>query len=121
MSSETPAFGYGIVQSGLEGNAPLLLLLGVAAGKILTTSFTAVSSTPVSTIIFVSETTNSYHLLLPSLMVCFLCRMLPKIFSIYEEQVPDKLESPAHAGELFVDVPQQYKVRDMMDVMRSER
>ncbi len=170
---ETLAFGYGIVQSGLEGNAPLLLLLGVAAGKIATTSFTigsggsggvfgpsvviggalggavgtvfndffpnlvthpgafvlvgmagfftAVSSTPVSTIIFVSEMTNSYHLLLPSLMVCFLCHMLSKNFSIYEEQVPDKFESPAHAGELFVDVLQQYKVRDMLDQMRSVR
>ncbi|MBL6972547.1 MAG: chloride channel protein, partial [Desulfobacterales bacterium] len=32
--------------------------------------FTAVSNTPISTIIFVSEMTNSYHLLLPSLLVC---------------------------------------------------
>lgn len=170
---ESLAFGYGIVQTGLVGNAPLLLLLGVAAGKIVTTSFTigsggsggvfgpsvviggalggavgtlfhdffpnlvthpgafvlvgmagfftAVSSTPVSTIIFVSEMTNSYHLLLPSLMVCFLCHMLSKNFSIYEEQVPDKFSSPAHAGELFVDVLQQYKVRDLLDQMRSVR
>ena len=32
--------------------------------------FTVVSNTPISTIIFVSEMTNSYHLLLPSLLVC---------------------------------------------------
>ena len=31
--------------------------------------FTAVSNTPISTIVFVSEMTNSYHLLLPSLFV----------------------------------------------------
>ncbi len=38
--------------------------------------FTAVSNTPISTIIFVSEMTNSYHLLLPSLLVCSICYLL---------------------------------------------
>jgi CIC family chloride channel protein len=37
--------------------------------------FTAVSNTPISTIIFVSEMTNSYHLLLPSLLVCSVAYM----------------------------------------------
>jgi CIC family chloride channel protein len=168
---ETLAFGYGVLQSGLMDQAPLLLLLGVAVGKIFTTSFTigsggsggvfgpsvviggslggavgqffhgfipglvpqpsayvlvgmagfftAVSSTPVSTIIFVSEMTNSYELLLPSLLVCFLCHLFGRRFSIYEEQVPNKFESPAHAGEMFVDILQQYTTASLMDQLRQ--
>lgn len=81
--------------------------------------FTAVSSTPVSTIIFVSEMTNSYHLLLPSLLVCFLCHLFSTKFSIYAEQVKNKFASPAHAGEFFVDILQTYKVKDLNDQIKQ--
>ncbi|MFW5488778.1 MAG: chloride channel protein [Desulfovibrio sp.] len=80
--------------------------------------FTSVSSTPVSTIIFVSEMTNSYHLLLPSLLVCFLCHQLSTRFSIYSEQVPNKFASPAHAGEVHVDILQAYRVKDLDNRIR---
>jgi CIC family chloride channel protein len=33
------SFGYGSIQQALDGKLPLLLLLGIAAGKMLTTSF----------------------------------------------------------------------------------
>lgn len=168
---QTLAFGYGVVQQALWDQVPIILLLGVAFGKILTTSFTigsggsggvfgpsvviggalggavgkffhsvapdlvvnpgafvlvgmagfftAVSSTPVSTIIFVSEMTNSYELLLPSLMVCFLCHLFSPNFSIYREQVKNRFESPAHSGELVVDILQAYKVRELMEQLRT--
>jgi len=80
--------------------------------------FTSVSSTPVSTIIMVSEMTNSYHLLLPSLLVCFLCHLFSQRFSIYVEQVPNKYESPAHAGDFFLDILQASKVRDLAETLR---
>ncbi|MDI6687851.1 MAG: chloride channel protein, partial [Desulfobacterales bacterium] len=66
--------------------------------------FTAVSNTPISTIIFVSEMTNSYHLLLPSLLVCSLSYLTAKKWTIYKNQVKSKIDSPAHAGEFFVDI-----------------
>jgi len=40
--------------------------------------FSVVSNAPISTIIFVSEMTNSYHLLLPSLLVCSLGYLLSR-------------------------------------------
>ncbi len=80
--------------------------------------FTSVSSTPVSTIIMVSEMTNSYHLLLPSLLVCFLCHLSSQRFSIYKEQVPNKYDSPAHAGDFFMDILQAYKVKDLAETLR---
>ena len=75
--------------------------------------FTAVSNTPISTIIFVSEMTNSYHLLLPSLLVCTLAFLASRRFTIFGKQVPTKLDSKAHAGDFFVDVLQTIRVKDL--------
>ena len=161
---ETLAFGYGVVQKGIFNELGILVLLGVALGKILTTSFsissggsggvfgpsvviggafggavgkvfewllpglvapgamvivgmagffTAVSNTPISTIIFVSEMTNSYHLLLPSLLVCMLCYVFSQRFTIYKEQVKNRAASAAHAGEFFVNILESYRVKDL--------
>jgi CIC family chloride channel protein len=59
--------------------------------------FTAVSNTPISTIIFVSEMTNSYHLLLPSLLVCSLCYLLSQRFTIFKNQVKSRVDSPENS------------------------
>jgi len=76
--------------------------------------FTAVSNTPISTIIFVSEMTNSYHLLLPSLMVCSVSYLLSTRWTIFDRQVKNRLASPAHAGEFFVDILQSIRVMDLV-------
>ncbi len=81
--------------------------------------FTAVSNTPISTIIFVSEMTNSYHLLLPSLLVCQ-CGLsclstLDDLCAAGQKQN----RSPAHAGEFFVDILQAIHVRDLMPLVKK--
>jgi len=81
--------------------------------------FAAVSNTPISTIIFVSEMTNSYHLLLPSLLVCSVAYLFTRRWTIFQSQVRRRLESPAHAGEFFVDVLQAIKVEDLMNRIRK--
>ena len=81
--------------------------------------FTAVSNTPISTIIFVSEMTNSYHLLLPSLLVCSVAYMASKRWTIYNQQVKNKLDSPAHAGDFFVDVLQSFKVEHLLPMLKK--
>jgi CIC family chloride channel protein len=83
--------------------------------------FTAVSNTPISTIIFVSEMTNSYHLLLPSLLVCSVAYMASKRWTIYHCQVKNKIDSPAHAGDFFVDLLQSYKVKDILHLIKKAR
>jgi CIC family chloride channel protein len=75
--------------------------------------FTVVSNAPISTIIFVSEMTNSYHLLLPSFLVCLIGYVLSRKWTIYIKQVPSKIDSNAHRGEFFIDVLEEIKVRDM--------
>jgi len=81
--------------------------------------FTAVSNTPISTIIFVSEMTNSYHLLLPSLLVCLATYMMAHRWTIYAEQVQGKVNSPAHAGDFFNDILGTIHVSDLMDKVRT--
>ncbi len=172
---ETLSFGYGFAQQALDNQFthqfPTIFLLGLAVGKILTTSFSigsggsggvfgpsiviggaiggavgrmfhawmpdivtqpgafvvvgmagffaAVSNTPISTIIFVSEMTNSYHLLLPSLLVCSIAFLLSKKWSIYEKQVPSKVDSNAHRGDFFVDVLAALRVRELLPELRT--
>jgi len=81
--------------------------------------FTAVSNTPISTIIFVSEMTNSYHLLLPSLLVCSLSYLGAQKWTIFHNQVRGKIDSPAHAGDFFVDVLQAIRVKDLMHLVKK--
>jgi CIC family chloride channel protein len=81
--------------------------------------FTAVSNTPISTIIFVSEMTNSYHLLLPSLLVCSVAYLGSRRWTIFQRQVKSRIDSPAHAGDFFVDILQTIKVKDLMDSVRK--
>ena len=167
---QTLAFGYGYAQMALDNQLPTLFLLGLAFGKILTTSFSigsggsggvfgpsiviggalggavgrifnhlipeivphpgtfvvvgmagffaAVSNAPISTIIFVSEMTNSYHLLLPSMLVCTLTYLVSRRWTIYIKQVQNRLASQAHRGEFFVDVLAAIKVGDLLPYLR---
>jgi len=83
--------------------------------------FTAVSNTPISTIIFVSEMTNSYHLLLPSLLVCSVAYLAAQRWTIYCRQVKSKIDSAAHAGDFFVDVLQSFTVQDVLPLVQKVR
>jgi CIC family chloride channel protein len=81
--------------------------------------FTAVSNAPISTIIFVSEMTDSYQLLLPSLLVCSVSYLGAKKWTIYNRQVKSKIDSPAHAGDFFVDILQAIRVKDLMHLIKK--
>jgi chloride channel protein, CIC family len=81
--------------------------------------FTAVSNTPISTIIFVSEMTDSYQLLLPSLLVCSVSYLAARKWTIYDRQVKSKVSSPAHAGDFFVDILQAIRVKNLMHLVKD--
>jgi len=83
--------------------------------------FAAASNTPISTIIFISEMTNSYHLLLPSLLVCSICYLLSQRWTIFENQVKSRIDSPAHAGEFMMDILQTIKVKDLTHLIKQVR
>lgn len=122
-------FGPSIVIGGAMGGAVgklfHLIIPGVvtAPGAFVVVGmagfFTAVSNTPISTIIFVSEMTNSYHLLLPSLLVCSITYLVAQKWTIFENQVKRKIDSSAHAGEFMVDILQRIKVDDLMYLVKD--
>ncbi|MFH0731171.1 MAG: chloride channel protein [Pseudomonadota bacterium] len=166
----TLAFGYGMAQKALDNELGITVLLLLAFGKILTTSFSigsggsggvfgpsvviggalggvvgqifhslmpgvvtqpgafvvvgmagffaAVSNAPISTIILVSEMTDSFHLLLPSLLVCSVAYLAAQRWTIFGRQVKSKIESPAHAGEFFIDILRAIQVKDLMHLIQ---
>jgi chloride channel protein, CIC family len=97
---------------GAVSNPKAFVVVGMAG------FFTAVSNTPISTIIIVSEMTGSYHLLLPSLLVCSITYAASRPWTIFRSQVKNRIDSPAHAGEFFVDVLQRITVADLTDRVR---
>lgn len=120
-----PSIVIGGAIGGVVGKLFHLIMPGIvtAPGAFVVVGmagfFTAVSNTPVSTIIFVSEMTNSYHLLLPSLLVCSLSYLAAQRWTIYQKQVKNRISSPAHTGEFFVDILQTIKVRDLMHLVKK--
>jgi CIC family chloride channel protein len=119
-----PSIVIGAALGGLVGQAFHRLLPEIVAssGAFVVVGmagfFAAVSNTPISTIIFVSEMTNSYHLLLPSLLVCSVAYLATRRWTIFKSQVWRRIDSPAHSGEFFVDVLQTITVGDLLDRVR---
>ena len=57
----------------------------------------------------VAEMSGSYNLLVPLMLVCSVSFLLMRGVSIYEAQVPTRIDSPAHIGELQLDVLEKLK------------
>jgi CIC family chloride channel protein len=66
--------------------------------------FSAAAKTPFSTLVFVSEMTGNYNLLLPTLWVCSISFLLSDEQSIFSSQVDKRSSSPAHRGDYIRDV-----------------
>ncbi len=75
--------------------------------------FSAASNAPISTIIMVSEMTGNYNLLVPAMWVCAIAYIISRRWSIYENQVPTRVDSPAHYGDFVKDVLEEIHVRDI--------
>lgn len=57
-------------------------------------------------------------LLLPGLLVCSITYAASRPWTIFRSQVKNRIDSPAHAGEFFVDVLQRITVADLTDRVR---
>jgi chloride channel protein, CIC family len=61
----------------------------------------------------VSEMTGSYNLLVPLMLACGLNMAISRRWTIYEEQVPTPIDSPAHQGDFIVDILERLSVREV--------
>ena len=77
--------------------------------------FAGVAKVPIASLIMVAEMSGSYSLLVPLMLVCSVTFLLMRGVSIYEAQVATRIDSPAHIGELQMDVLERLTVRQVMD------
>ncbi len=89
------------------------VLVGMAA------FFAGAGSAPVGPLIMVCELTQGYGLLAPLMLSSAVCIFFSQRFGIYENQLDNKFQSPAHSGELFVDILQTHKVRELLPQLKQ--
>ena len=80
------------------------VLVGMAA------FFAGVANAPMGAMIMVCEMTGSYGLLAPLMLVSVIAQLLSHRWSIYEKQVENKFDSPAHLADMTVNILQEIKV-----------
>jgi CIC family chloride channel protein len=77
--------------------------------------FAGVASAPIGAMLMVTEMSGGYQLLPPLMLVSVLAIVLTRGYSIYEGQVRDRFRSPAHIGELTINVLEEMKVADVFN------
>jgi CIC family chloride channel protein len=104
--------GHGLFPDVVEVPAAYVV---VGMGSFLA----GVANTPLAALIIVTEMTGSYHLLPALMLVSAFALMFTRRVSIYEDQVQNKLHSPAHLKDFTVDVLQNLRVKDVFDRLQS--
>jgi CIC family chloride channel protein len=74
--------------------------------------FAGVAKVPIAALIMVAEMTGGYSLIVPMMIVSSLSYLLLGNVSLYEKQVPTRVDSPAHIGDFAVDVMEHLRVKD---------
>lgn len=88
-------------------NPAAYVLVGMAS------FFAGVASAPIGAMLMVTEMTGGYALLPPLMLVSVVGIILMRQQSIYEAQVQDRFHSPAHVGDLTINVLEHMKVEDV--------
>ncbi len=76
--------------------------------------FAGVANAPIGALLMTLEMTDGYGLIAPLLLVSVVALIFTRRWSIYEKQVKDRFQSPAHKADLRVDVLEEIHVRDVM-------
>ena len=88
-------------------NPAAYVLVGMAS------FFAGVASAPIGAMLMVAEMSGGYALLPPLVLVSVLSMLLARGTSIYENQVKDRFSSPAHLGDLTINVLEEMRVGDV--------
>lgn len=81
--------------------------------------FAGVASAPIGAMLMVAEMTGGYALLPPLMLVSIVAIVLARHHSIYETQVLDRFHSPAHVGDLTMNVLEEMSVAEVFQVSDS--
>ncbi|MCD6144796.1 MAG: chloride channel protein [Methanosarcinales archaeon] len=119
-----PSLAIGATLGGAFGILAHDLFPGII-GDLQSTSFvlvgmaallSGVAHVPIAAIVMVSELTGNYNLLPPLMFASTLAYLVTSDWTIYEKQVPARVDSPAHREELTIDILENAYVRDAMSV-----
>ena len=82
--------------------------------------FAGVARVPLTAMLMVCEMSGSYGLLVPLMLVSIVnTAILSSRWTLYEEQVPSMVDSPAHQGDFVIDVLEQIHVSEVFDATRT--
>jgi CIC family chloride channel protein len=76
--------------------------------------FAGIAKVPIASLIMVAEMTGSYGLLVPTMLVAAVAVLITGKTTIYEMQVANRAESPAHRGEFILSILEKMRVRSCM-------
>jgi CIC family chloride channel protein len=76
--------------------------------------FAGVAKVPIASLIMVAEMTGGYSLIVPLMIVSTISYLLLGDLSLYEKQVPTRVDSPAHIGDFTIDILDHVSVRDAL-------
>jgi chloride channel protein, CIC family len=101
---------------GFSGHAIAPALFPHPAAYVLVgmaSFFAGVASAPIGAMLMVAEMTDGYALLPALMLVSFVAIVLQRGHSIYTFQLKDRFRSPAHAGDLVMNVLEEMRVSDV--------
>lgn len=119
-------FGPGMVIGGFLGGALWAGLHSVAPGLVGGTNagafvvvgmgafFGGIAKAPLAVILMVAEMTGEFSLIAPAMLATMVAYLITGDTSIYENQVPTRLDSPAHKDDFALPLLQSVSVRDAM-------
>ena len=119
-------FGPGMVIGGFLGSALWAGLHSVAPGLVAGTNagafvvvgmgafFGGIAKAPLAVILMVAEMTGEFSLIAPAMLATMVAYLITGDTSIYENQVPTRLDSPAHKDDFALPLLQSVLTRDAM-------
>lgn len=75
--------------------------------------FAGIAKVPIASLLMITEMTGSYKLLPPMMLVSSITYLITDRFTLYEEQVANKSDSPVHFGEYRQDVLAGLRVSEL--------
>lgn len=125
-------FGPGMVIGGFLGGALWALLntvapalvTGMPAGAFVVVGmcgfFGGIAKAPLAVILMVAEMTGEYSLIVPAMLTTMVAYLITGDTSIYEKQVPTRMDSPAHKDEFALPLLRNMSVRDAMKPLAAQ-
>ncbi|MFI5272609.1 MAG: chloride channel protein [Ktedonobacterales bacterium] len=119
-------FGPGMVIGGFLGGAMWAALHALAPALVAGTTpgafvvvgmgafFGGIAKAPLAVILMVVEMTGAFSLLAPAMLATMVAYLVTGDVSIYENQVPTRLDSPAHKNDYALPLLQSVPVREAM-------